>query len=79
MEDRLNMAPGRRECRRRDNAGAATPAARSFPPPPPPRLMADGPGYDGGGKQAYETPDELWKEVEGDKEKGWYGGAVAYW
>jgi hypothetical protein len=41
--------------------------------------MADGPGYDGGGKQAYETPDELWKEVEGDKEKGWYGGAVAYW
>ena len=28
---------------------------------------------------SYSSPQELWKQVSPDKEKGWYGAAVAYW
>ena len=42
--------------------------------------MADGPGFDGDDpNRVYETPAALWAAVEKDKDKEWYGEAVAYW
>ena len=42
--------------------------------------MADGPGFNGDDPNCvYETPAALWASVEKDKDKAWYGEAVAYW
>ncbi|KAK9902710.1 hypothetical protein WJX75_003523 [Coccomyxa subellipsoidea] len=38
----------------------------------------DSSGFHPDGK-VFENPKELWKSVEGDKEKSWYAPAVEYW
>lgn len=35
-------------------------------------------GFDPDGK-VFDNPEELWKSVEGDKDKSWYAPAVEYW